>query len=243
MTLLSISNAVADETNGPRPVTVASNTDPAAQKILRTINKVGIAIMKTFPWEILTKEHTLTAPGTETVIAAASMPSDYDRLIPETFWDRSSNNLISGPISPVEWAGLKVQDTLPIDNKKFRFRGGDLLVLPVLGNTASLAFEYVSGLWCDVAAADTPKAAMTIDTDITIIDEELLIYGTAFQWLASEGQPAGVVGTQFKDHFDTLIRNEDASPDIMIAGDIFGTFSRHFTGAPTGSNLFYGSGT
>ena len=42
MTLLSIANAVADETKGPRPATIISNTAPEAQNILRIINKVGL---------------------------------------------------------------------------------------------------------------------------------------------------------------------------------------------------------
>ena len=109
MTLLSIANSVADETKGPRPETIASNTDPAAQNILRLINKVGKRLQKAYAWNIITKEGTVTAPGVETLIASAALPSDFDRIIPETFWDRGSNNLISGPISAVEWPGLRVQ--------------------------------------------------------------------------------------------------------------------------------------
>ena len=109
MTLLTIANAVADETKGPRPATIATNTDPAAQNILRLINKVGNRLQKSFAWNILSKEGTVTASGSETLIAAAALPADFDRIIPETFWDRGTNNLISGPISPVEWQGLKVQ--------------------------------------------------------------------------------------------------------------------------------------
>ena len=162
MTLLTIANAVADETKGPRPETIASNTDPAAQNILRLINKVGSRLQKSFAWNILTKESTVTAGGSETLIAAASLPGDFDRIIPETFWDRGTNNLISGPVSAVEWQGLKVQ-TYDSQNKKYRYRGGDIITSPAVASGSTCAFEYVSTQWVRKADGDA-KSSMTIDS-------------------------------------------------------------------------------
>ena len=85
MSLLTIANAVADETKGPRPETIATNTDPAAQNILRLINKVGKRLMLTYNWNILRKEKAFTASGNEIVVTAANMPSDFNRFVTETF--------------------------------------------------------------------------------------------------------------------------------------------------------------
>ena len=73
MTLLTIANAVADETKGPRPATIAANTNPDAQNILRLVNKVGISLMSSYAWDILTEEKTFTAPGAEVLLAAVQL--------------------------------------------------------------------------------------------------------------------------------------------------------------------------
>jgi hypothetical protein len=239
MSLLTIANEVADVTKGPRPVTIAGNTDPAAQNVLAIINRVGNRLMLAYAWNILRKEHTFTASGNETALTAANMPSDFDRFIPETFWDRDTNNLLSGPVSPVEWNGLKVQ-TFSSQNKKFIFRGGAVLTAPVFSSGVNLAFEYVSKNWCDVAAGTTPKAAFTIDTDIGIINEGLIAYGAIFEWLAAEGQPTQMAAALFKDRFDTLANNDAATADILVTADIFSQNSRHFEGAPKASRASYG---
>ena len=87
MSLLTIANAVADETKGPRPETIATNTDPAAQNILRLINKVAIRMMLVYNWNILRKEHAFSASGNEIVLASANIPADFNRFVTETFWD------------------------------------------------------------------------------------------------------------------------------------------------------------
>lgn len=239
MTLLSIANAVADETKGPRPATIAGNTDPDAQNMLRLINKVGTRLMRIFAWDILRKEHAFTASGVETVLASASMPSDFDRFITETFWDRDSNNLLSGPISAVEWNGLKVQ-TFSSNNKKFIYRGGDILTQPVFASGVNLAFEYVSNKWADTTAGGSTKTSMTIDTDVALLDEELITTITKYEWLKGEGQPHQEAARDAKDALDMQINNETASANIAVTADIFGLNSRHFTGAPKASRASYG---
>ena len=72
MTLLTISDAVADETKGPRPVTIAGNADPAAQNILRIINKCGVKLALAYDWNILRVEKIVTAPGVEALSATLS---------------------------------------------------------------------------------------------------------------------------------------------------------------------------
>jgi|TARA_R110002124_G_scaffold270291_1_gene438705 hypothetical protein len=238
MTLLTIANAVADETKGPRPATIATNTDPAAQNILRLINKVGNRLQKSFAWNILSKEGTVTASGSETLIAAAALPADFDRIIPETFWDRGTNNLISGPISPVEWQGLKVQ-TYDSQNKKYRYRGGDIITSPAVAAGSTCAYEYVSTKWARNAAA-TAKTSMTIDTDYSVLSEELIIYGTIFEWLDAEGQPSANAARQYMDEFNILVSADETSDNILTSGDIFAQNSRHFTGEPKASRASYG---
>jgi hypothetical protein len=237
MTLLSISTDVADEVQGPRPTTIIGNTDPDAQKMLRLVNKAGTRIMLAYPWQILRKERTFTSNAAEEQTGA--LPTDFNRFISETFWDRSTNNLISGPITPVEWNGLKVQ-AYASQNKKFIYRGGSIFTSPSLDAGVSCAFEYISKNWCNVAAANAPKAKFTIDTDIGIIDEELITYAVKFEYLKDAGLPWENARQDLQDQLDILTENEIASPGVSAVADIFAQNSRHFDGAPKASRASYG---
>lgn len=238
MTLLSIANDVGDETKGARPATIASNTNPDAQSMLRLINKCGKWMQKAYDWQILRAEQTFTSIAAETQTGA--LPSDFDRFIPETFWDRDTNNLITGPIGPVEWQGLKVQ-SFDSQNKKFALRGGAILTQPALAADVSCAFEYIKVNWCDIAAGSGEKAAFTIDTDVALIDEELITRAAILEYLASEGQPYIKALRDFTEYFDRLTDIEIADGGVAVVADIFALNARHFEGSPKPSRASYGS--
>ncbi|MCK5444866.1 MAG: hypothetical protein KAI73_04535 [Rhodospirillaceae bacterium] len=240
MTLLTIAQSVADETKGARPATIAGNADPAAQQYLRLINKVGTRLMKIFDWNILKEEHAFSASGNETLLTAANMPSDFNRFITECFWNRSSNNLMSGPITSVEWNGLKVQ-SFTSENEKFIFRGGAILTQPIVDTNADMAFEYVSKNWVDIAAGGTPKASMTIDTDVTLLDEEMVIAIVKYEWLKDEGQPYKEEAKEAKDALDMEVNNDSPTSNVATVADIFAQNNRHFDGIPKASRIYYGN--
>jgi len=238
MTLLTIAHDMSDETKGARPATIAANTNPDAQNALRIINKCGKWMQKAYDWQILRKEQTFTSIAAETQTGA--LPSDFDRFIPETFWDRSSNNLITGPVSPVEWQGLKVQ-SFSSQNKKFALRGGAILTQPALAVGVSCAFEYIKVNWCAAAGGGADKAAFTIDTDVALIDEELLTRAAILEYLAGEGQPYTKALRDFTDYFDRVTNIEVADGGVAAVADIFALNSRHFEGSPKPSRASYGS--
>jgi hypothetical protein len=141
MTLLSICQDAADELNLPQPAVVAASSLDDDKKLLRMANKVGNKLMKAYPWQDLRKEQTFTATSGEA--QSGVIPSDFDRFIPETFWDRSNEKLISGPISDVEWGSLKALSYNGYQ-KKFIYRGDGVSIIPAMGGTESCAFSYAS---------------------------------------------------------------------------------------------------
>lgn len=237
-TLLDIATAVADETKGPRLANIAQNSDPDAQNMLRLVNKVGTRLMRMYDWNILRDEEIVSATGDEILIPSASMPTDFDRFVPETFWDRSTNNLLSGPVSPIEWNGLKVQ-TFSSQNKKFIFRGGAVLTQPIFDSGVDLAFEYISNFWCENSSG-AGLVAMTSDTDVIRLDSELTISIVKYEWLVSEGQPTSAAVAEARDMIARLINNDASSENILVAADIFAQNTRHFAGAPKASRASYG---
>jgi len=229
MTLLTIAKAVADEVGVDRPSSVIANPQPHVQKILRALNKSGTSLMKKVAWQILQKEKTATSLATEA--QTGILPADFDRFIPETFWDRTSYQLISEAQTPVEWQMLKANSYA--GNPKYRLRGGIVYILPTMTGGHSLAFEYVSENWC-ATSGGTGQSAWAADTDVGVLDEELLTLAGTLVYLTTELLPAGAAEMQFNDYFQTVLHNDQPDSGIMVAADIFGS-GRHFTGTPSTS--------
>jgi hypothetical protein len=170
MTLLSIVQDAVDEVGVGPIATVAGNQDPLALKLLRLVNKGGKALMKSAVWQVLRKERTFTSiAGLE---QTGTLPADFDRFVPETFWDRTNVKLISGPVSAVEWQGMVANDYAG-EQTKFIYRGDSVSIIPSYSAGVSLAFEYVSKNWCEDSGG-SGQTAFAADTDVGILDEELL---------------------------------------------------------------------
>mgnify|MGYP001301666995 FL=1 len=228
MTLLSICQNAADEIGILRPTEVASSTDPNIRRLFRYANKVGDRLMRVFAWQDLRKEHSYTATKSVIQTEADWKPSDFDRFCPETFWDRSNNYNISGPISSTEWATLR-SGTYE-GTRKFAYRGGELLVFPIPQGAARFAFEYVSKNWAKDSGG-TSKANFEADSDTAVIDEDLITYGVRYEFLEAEGLPSAHAAAQYEERFELLIGNDQPNVAILVAGDLFGV-GRHFTGEP-----------
>jgi hypothetical protein len=227
MTLLSICQAVADEISIIRPSTVVGNGNPEVQRLLRYAQKSGQRLMKSHAWQALRKEQTFTGIAGET--QTGILPSDFDRFVPESFWNRSGKVLFTGPVSAQEWQSLKASSYT--GRNKFALRGSSVLVIPALAGGESLAFEYVSNKWCQ-SSGGTARTAWAADTDTGIIDEELLTYAMIFDYLDGEDQPSGAALAQFQRHMNTLLDNDQPASGVMTSADIFGG-GRHYGGAPT----------
>ena len=232
MTLLTICNNAASEVDLNPFTTIVSNSDPGAVKLLRYAGKVGDRLMKVCEWQILRKEKTFTGvSGSE---QTSILPADFDRFVPETFWNRSSEDLIAGPISSTEWQDLTARSHA--GRPKFILRGGSVFIIPVLAGGESLAFEYVSKNWCQSSGA-TAQNAWAADTDTGILDEELITLGVIYEYLVGEGLPTGAAADAYTDRYRLLVKNDQPRRKILVAGDIFATTSRHYTGEPS-SNGF-----
>ena len=120
------------------------------------------------------------------------LPTDYQRPIDNTMWDRSRFWSMRGPQSPQQWQLYKssVIGRASIQ-RRFRFReiGGapHFSVDPVpTDNGSNLVFEYVSNAWCK-SSGGTPQTMWEADTDVGILDEYLLTLGVRWRMLRRLG--------------------------------------------------------
>lgn len=236
MSLLSIATDVSSETQGPQPATIAGNTEPDAQLLLRTINKVGIKLMQIYPWSVLWKQHEFTAIAGQD--QTAKVPSDFDRFVPETFWSVDNQTLISGPVSPSEWGALRVSSVTNSRNIKFSWRSGLISTIPDIGAGVACEYQYVTKNWCTDSGGGTPQSVFAADDDVALLNEDLITNIAVAEWLKSEGLPYGEAQLYAQENLDRLTGNDQASENIAVVGDIYGQNTRHYSGEPDSGQGF-----
>lgn len=188
MSLLSVAQAVAEEAGLASPSAVIGNTSKQVKQLLRLINRSGRVLAKK-NWTILQKEHTFSTVAST---ASYSLPDDFERLLDQTAWDRTSYWKLRGPLSPKEWqvkkSALVASATLRSNFRiKADTRVNKFFIDPTPSSVVSMVFEYGSTEWVKASDNSSGKTAYAADTDISLISEELIELDVIWRLLARKG--------------------------------------------------------
>lgn len=134
------------------------------------------------------------------------VPSDFQRPIDNTQWDRTRFWSMRGPQDPQQWQLYKssVIGRASIQ-RRYRFRqiGGSLHISidPVpTDNGSTLVFEYVSNAWCK-SATGALQTSWQADTDVGILDEYLIRLGVQWRML----RRLGLSYSEEKAEYDAMV--------------------------------------
>lgn len=202
MTLLTIVQDACARVGVEQPYVVIGSPVQHIVSMLALSNQDGKSLARRHDWQKLQAEKTFTATATET--QSGVIPSDFDRFVPGTFWNRTQNRQVAGPISPQRWQLMKSGIVvLPWDS--FRVRGNDLLMSPTPTASDSMVFEYVRNAWCASSGDTTPdQTAWASDTDEAFLDEELLTLGIVWRFKKARGLDYGEDMQDYELRFASL---------------------------------------
>lgn len=146
-----------------------------------------------------------------------ALPSDYERSVDQTMWDRTRYWQMRGVLSPQQWQSFRSsifgKTTV---QRRYRFRNSDWLssatgtpsinifsIDPVpVDNGANLVFEYVSNGWCANATTNARQSQWLADTDYGVIDEYLMTLGVKWRLLRR-------MGVSYNEELDEYQREVD----------------------------------
>ena len=183
MTLLTLAQAACDIIGMPRPTSVMAGADQTARTMLSLAQREGRVLARRWTWTALRKQQTFTTVAQ--TVQTGAVPSDFDRMVSETFWNRTDQLRVVGPVTPEEWQGLVASVALPIESA-FQMRAGQIELYPVPTAGETYAYEYVSTQWCQ-SASGTGQTAWVADTDTGLLDEELTTLGLVWRFKQSRG--------------------------------------------------------
>lgn len=189
-TLLETAETVADEIGLSRPTKLIGAVDDGGRRFLGAAKTAGIALMRAHDWPVLMNQHTFaTVASTESY----ALPSDFDRLVNNTQWNRSENEINRGNISPQEWAWRKGAVTVSsVHDTVFHIRADQgarkIFLDPIPSAADTVAFAYLSNQWAR-SAGSVAQATWQADTDTTILDDDLFRLGMLWRVKRAFGLP------------------------------------------------------
>lgn len=185
LSLLTIIQDASDRLGIVRPSSVIGSSDQQVRQLLGLANQEGKELARRHNWQAITKEKTITATATEE--QSGAVPSDFDRILNGTFYNRTQNRRVEGPMEPDAWQRYK-SSVATVLFDAYRIRGSSMLLAPTPSADDSYAYEYVSLWWCTTTGGTTPTlAAWADDTNVGILSEELMTLGVVWRFLRAKG--------------------------------------------------------
>jgi len=163
---------------------IVGSTAADGSQILALLNRAGNEIAnQEGGWPELRGEQIVTLiPGQQSY----PFPSDLLAYRPSTGWDRTTHWRLLGPMSDREWQRIRSGIAVASPYQRYRIYGGQLQFDPVPTTADTIAFEYISKNWC-TAADGTPQACFKADTDVPVIDADLILLSFKWRLLAARG--------------------------------------------------------
>lgn len=200
MSLLTIAQRVADEVGLPRPGAVSSGTDQLARQMFALAN-AELEDLGKKNWPVLSTAYTFP-----TVVAQETYtpPAGFARFVADTAFVASQYYGMRGALSANEWERRK--NSLPSNTGRYRYRmfGAPLQlhIVPTPGTVEQIVIEYMSGLLVLDADNVTRKPLYVVDTDVSVVPEELVRKG--LKWRIKHAK-----GLDYSEDFDAYEMSVD----------------------------------
>lgn len=184
MSLLTIVQKASRLLSIPVPTAVVTSTDIQVRQLWELANEEGYELAGSFDWQALRQQYTFVTVAS--AVQASALAADMDHFISNSFFNRTTQRNVYGPITPQQWQAIQAQPQLNRVFLSFVERDGQFLITPTPAAGETIAYEYISSYWAKTAGG-VAKAEFTLDTDTTYLSERVIILGVRWRFLKSKG--------------------------------------------------------
>lgn len=180
-----------------------------------------------------------TASGSQTLSFCKTKyanPSDFDRQIDRTQWDKTKHWEMLGPESAQQWQWLKSGFIATGPRLRFRRLGGTFQIWPPIASAEYLGMEYVSNQWAQ-SAAGAGKGSFTVDTDTCIFPDRLMVLGLKLKYFAVKGFDTTDLRADYDAELSIAMANDMGSETLSFAPQL----SQQLIGVANLPDTAYGS--
>lgn len=137
-------------------------------------------------WPILRRTQSFTA-SLASLQSAPGKPSNFDRAIPETFWNATKKRPMYGPISDQQWAEYNGWPISSGITQYVMFRYDGLHIYPVPTAADTITYDYIINTPWETSGGSA-LTSPTADTDVTKLGDRLLRLGLIWRYKQSKGR-------------------------------------------------------
>lgn len=220
MSLLTIVQDVTQRLGINTPTAVAASADPQVIQLLALLNKTGKELASRTNWTALENEATFTTVATENQGLITTIAPNLKFIVNDTIWNRTLRRPVYGPLSPQVWQQRKAL-TIAGPWNQFRILGQQLKFVPAPTAGQICYFEYSTKAFATDSTGVTQKLTFAVDTDLGLLDEELLTMGLLWRWQQAKGLEFGPAQQEFEYSVANAI-SRDGSKPVLNMGDSYG---------------------
>lgn len=144
------------------------------------------------------------------------LPSDWDRQIDRTHYDKSKRWEMLGPETAQQWEFLKSSYISTGPRMRYRIMGGKFQIWPMVSTNEYLGYEYVSTNWA-LSQGGTGKAQFSDDTDTCIFQDRLMTLGLKKKFLEAKGLSSEAVSSEYYQQLSIAKSNDAGSATLSMA--------------------------
>lgn len=169
---------------------------------------------------------TLSQPATENGTGVSitfsqvkyALPSDFDRVIDRTDWDKSQHWEMLGPETPQQWQWLISGYISTGPRVRYRLLDNLFQIWPALGSVHTLGFEYISNAWVRVGSATEPTlTSFTADTQTCVFPDRLMVLGLKLKYFEIKSFDTTALWRDYTRHLEIAKAADAGSPNLSFA--------------------------
>jgi hypothetical protein len=173
----------------------------------------------------VTGAHTLTLSqaATQTGVftlyfsqAKYPLPSDWDRQIDRTHYDKSKRWEMLGPTDAQQWQFLKSSYISTGPRIRYRILGGYFQVWPAMNTDEYLGFEYMSNQWATSSAGVT-QSSFLADSDTCIFPDRLMVTALKKKYFEIKGFDSTAFTRDYLQQLSFAKANDSGSATLSFA--------------------------
>jgi hypothetical protein len=166
---------------------------------------------------------TLSQAATETGVftlyfsqAKYPLPSDWDRQVDRTHYDKSKRWEMLGPTDAQQWQFLKSSYISTGPRIRYRILGGYFQVWPAMNTDEYLGFEYMSNQWATSSAGVT-QTSFQADTDTCIFPDRLMVTALKKKYFEIKGFDSTAFTRDYLQQLSFAKANDSGSATLSFA--------------------------
>jgi len=235
MTVLSIIRAVCGRISLTRPSVVVTSTDRNVIQLFELLQEGAEELARAGSpsgFQGLQRDWTFVTVAAEEQ-TNTPIPDDLLRFIPDTFYNRSTNRKVSGPLTPQQAQAAQVWPQLTAPYLTYREAESAFLINPTPPAGETIAYSYISSYWAQNSAG-VAKAEFTSDDDMTYLDENLLKLDLRWRWKSAKGLDYAEDMATF-ERARSLALGDDGSSGALNLGGPGGIYPLYRANIPEGN--------